>query len=275
MSVEVYQKIAELTSRGEKIAVATVVKAEGSTPQGVGAKMIIREDGSRFGTIGGGCIENAVVAEAQEALKDGKSRLSSFKLTEEEAGGVGMICGGTMDVMVEVIQPTPTLLIIGSGHIAEPLHRLGRMLGFQVVVVDPFARKERFPEADRVIAAPVDEGLAQVAVGPQTYVVVVTRHQYDEPALRAVLPSQAAYIGLVGSLNRVNTIFKMLREEGVADEAALARVHAPIGLDIGAKTVEEIALSIMAEIVHVQRGGTGRPLKLKRLEAASQQPPKA
>lgn len=262
MSADIYQKIAELVSRGERIAVATVVKAEGSTPQGVGAKIIVKEDGSKFGTIGGGCLENAVIEEAQQALKDGRSRLSHFDLTED---GVGMICGGSVDVMVEVIQLTSTLLIIGSGHIAIPLSKLGRMLGFRVVVIDPFAKKENVPEADDVIAEPVDEGLSKVTITPQTYIVIVTRHQYDEPALKGVLRSEAAYIGMVGSLNRVNTMFQRLLQEGIADEKALERIYAPIGLDIGAQTVEEIALSIMAEIVHTRRGGTCKPLKFRRL----------
>jgi xanthine dehydrogenase accessory factor len=263
MSADIYQRISELVSRGERIAVATVVKTEGSTPQGVGAKIIVKEDGSKFGTIGGGCLENAVIEESQQALKDGKSRLSHFDLTEN---GVGMICGGSVDVMVEVIQLTSTLLIIGSGNIAIPLCNLGKMLGYRVLIVDPFARRENFPEADEVISEPVDEGISKVTITPQTYIVIVTRHQYDEPALKSVLRSEAAYIGMVGSLNRVNTIFERFLHEGIADEEALEKIYAPIGLDIGAQTVEEIALSIMAEIVHNRRGGTGKSLRFKMKE---------
>jgi len=267
--LNIYRKIDELLLTGERFAVATVIRTEGSTPQDVGAKMVVKKDGTTYGTIGGGCIEQAVISEAQEALKQGKPRTSSYTLTEEEKGGIGMICGGKMEVMIEVVQPKPSLLIIGSGHIAEPLAKIGHFAGFSVSVVDPFADKERFPDADFVLAEDVERGLSKVKITPATSVVITTRHKYDEPALKRAIHTDAGYIGLVGSLNRVRTIFDLLLKEGTADKANLERVHAPIGLDVAAKTVEEIAISIIAEIIGKRRGGTGEPLMKKRIKASS------
>jgi xanthine dehydrogenase accessory factor len=267
--INIYRKIDELLLSGERFAVATVVRTEGSTPRDVGAKMVIKEDGTTFGTIGGGCVEQAVISEAQEALKQGKHHTSSFTLTEEEKGGIGMICGGKMEVLIEVVQPKPSLLIIGSGHIAEPLAKLGHFTGFSVSVIDPFAKKERFPDADMVLVEDVERGLSKVKITPAMSVVIATRHKYDEPALRKVIHTDAGYIGLVGSVNRVKTIFDLLLKEGTADKTSLEKVHAPVGLDLGAKTVEEIAISIIAEVIKERRSGTGEPLTGKWRKTSS------
>ncbi len=257
--MEIYRRINALLEKGDTFAVATVVRTEGSTPRGPGAKMIVKENGETLGTIGGGCVENAVIYEAQQALKERKPRVVSYTLEDTTEGGIGMVCGGKMEVAIEILQPTPTLLIIGSGHIAEPLAKLGAMTGYSVKVIDPYLEKERFPEADEVIKEEVESGLSKFDINPQTYIVIATRHKYDEPALRKVLDSEAAYIGMVGSKNRVKTIFKTLREEGFSDKA-LRRVQAPIGLDIGAETPGEIAISIISEVIRVRRGGTGKPM---------------
>jgi len=262
--LDIYKKISELTTSGEKFAVATVVKTKGSTPQDVGAKMVVREDGTKYGTVGGDCVEAAVIVEAQQALKEGKNKVLEYNLTEEELGGIGMRCGGSMEILIEAVQEKPKLIVVGSGHIAVPLAKLGHFEGFSVTVIDPFARKEDFPDADTIIPQHISEGISKVNIDPRTYVVIVTRHKYDEPALKETLHSKAAYIGMVGSRNRVATIFQQFIKEGIADEATLKKVHAPIGLDIGARTTEEIALSIIAEIIKTRRGGTGEPLILKR-----------
>ncbi|MBS7622110.1 XdhC family protein [Candidatus Bathyarchaeota archaeon] len=261
--LEIYQKITELIDRGETFAVATIIRAEGSTPRGVGTKMIIMRDQTTYGTIGGGCLESAAISEALKALEEQKPRIVSYTLEEEEKGGVGMRCGGKLELSIELVQPERVLMIIGSGHIASALTRLGKLVGFKVVVLDPFASKEEFPEADLVLAKPVDSGVAEVKITSQTYVVIVTRHQYDEAALREVINSEATYIGMVGSKNRVEMAFDTLKKEGVA-ESSLKRVYAPIGLDIGAETPGEIATSIIAEIIKHHRGGTGRNLALYR-----------
>ncbi len=261
--MDIYRKISELIASGEKFAVATVVRTKGSTPQDIGAKMIVREDGSKFGTIGGDCVENAVIVEAQQVLKEEKSRVVEYDLTEEELGGIGMSCGGNMEILIEVVQEKPKLLIIGSGHIAVPLAKLGHLGGFSVIVIDPFARKEDFPDADIIIPEHISEAISKVNIDLRTYVVIVTRHKYDEPALRETLHKNTAYLGLVGSRRRIATIFKQLIEQGKADKAILKKIHAPIGLDIGAQTVEEIAFSIIAEIIKERRGGTGESLVLR------------
>jgi xanthine dehydrogenase accessory factor len=261
--LDIYQKITELLQNGETFAIATIIKADGSTPRGVGTKMIIMNDQTTYGTIGGGCVESAVITEALEALKDGKSRVTNYALEEEEKGGVGMRCGGKLELSIEVLQPKPNLLVIGSGHIASALVTLGKIIDFKVIVIDPFAKKEEFPEADIVITKPVDSGIAELKINPQTYIIIVTRHQYDEPALREVIDSEATYIGMVGSKNRVEMAFNTLMKEGIS-ESSLKRVYAPIGLDIGAETPSEIATSIIAEVIKHRRGGTGRNLALYR-----------
>lgn len=261
--LDIHQKIVELLQSGETFAVATIIKAEGSTPRGIGTKMIIMNDQTTYGTIGGGCVESAVIASALEALKEGSPRIVDYTLEEEEKGGVGMRCGGKLELSIEILQPRPTLFVIGSGHIASVLTTLGKILELRVVVLDPFAKKEEFPDADVVIAKPVDEGIAEVKITPQTYVIIVTRHQYDEPALREVINSEATYIGMVGSKNRVEMAFNTLMKEGIP-EASLKRVYAPIGLDIGAETPAEIATSIIAEVIKHRRGGSGRNLALLR-----------
>lgn len=253
MSEKIFQKINELIAEGETFAVATIVRTEGSTPRGPGTKMIVLEDGGTFGSVGGDRAEAGVVAEALEALREGKPRVVSMSLEEEEKGGVGMRCGGEMDVSIEVVQPTPKLVIIGSGPVSVQVARLGQGMGFSVTVVDPFAKDEDFPDGVEVVPEPVEQGMSKVEITPHTSIVIATRHKYDEPALKAVLDSDAAYIGMVGSRNRVNAIFKTLVDEGVPREK-LQRVRAPVGLDIGAETPEEIAVSIIAEIIKERRG---------------------
>ncbi len=312
--------------------------------------MVIRPTGETLGSIGGGCGEAEVWQAAMDALKHGRPRLVTLDLTGDVALDTEMVCGGVMDVFVELwdgqdlqllqrankamdetgrfvlttaisteanalrrlVLPSgeavgtlgdekldalvtsgalealrqgksqtvpgtggsppiflevqvapPTLLIAGAGHIAVPLARMGAMLGFRVVVLDDrplFANEERFPEADEVIAAPFAEALAGYPLDGQTYVVLMTRgHAHDLECLVQVIDKPAAYIGMIGSRRRVRGVLDLVRERGLPEEL-LARVHAPIGLDIGALTPEEIALSVIAEVVKVRRGGTGRSL---------------
>ncbi|MDY7039984.1 MAG: XdhC/CoxI family protein, partial [Chloroflexota bacterium] len=253
----VYQAAASAVERGEAVALATIVRVAGSTPRGVGTKMLIHADGNTEGTIGGGELEARVIAGAREALRSGEPRLASFTLHDTETGDPG-ICGGEADVFIDVLLPNPTLLIVGAGHVAVPVAELGALLGFRTVVFDDraeFASKERFPRADELIVGDIPAELAQFPANAQTHVVIVTRgHAYDEAALRTVLDSPVAYVGMIGSRRKVRTVFDHLRTTGVSEDA-LARVRAPIGLDIGAETPAEIAVSIMAEIVMLHRGG--------------------
>jgi xanthine dehydrogenase accessory factor len=178
-------------------------------------------------------------------------------------GGIGMPCGGEMEIFVESVQHKPTLLIIGGGHTAKCLSKLGTITGYSVIVLDQLADRESFPDVDKVISESLEEGFSKIKITPQTYIVVVTRHEYDEQALKAVINSQAAYIGMIGSKKRADIVFQALRGKGIA-EGKIKSVHSPVGLNIEAETPEEIAVSIIAEIIKVRRGDTGDSLTSKR-----------
>jgi xanthine dehydrogenase accessory factor len=254
-----YEAVLEATQRGHRVALATIVKATGSTPREAGTKMLIYTDGSIVDTIGGGSLEANVITEAQAALGEGKPRLVRYELRDSEVGDPG-ICGGEAEIFIDVINPHPTVLIVGAGHVGRSIAVLSSFLGFGTVVLDDraeFANAERLPQADEIMVGDIGQELARFNINPQTYIVIVTRgHEHDRDTLRQVVSSPAAYIGMIGSRRKVKMVFDELQKDGVAEEA-LAAVHAPIGLDIGAETPEEIALSIMAEIVMVRRGGKG------------------
>ena len=260
----IHEAILEATRRGDSVALATIVKATGSTPREAGTKMLVYPGGSIVDTIGGGSLEANVIAEAQAALGVGKPRLVRYELQDSEAGDPG-ICGGEAEIFVDVINPHPTVLIVGAGHVGRSIVVLSSFLGFRTVVMDDraeFANADRLPQADEIIVGDIAEELARFNVTPQTHIVVVTRgHEHDRDALRQLVSSSAAYIGMIGSRRKVKMVFDELQKAGVAEEA-LAVVHAPIGLDIHAETPEEIALSIMAEIIMMRRGGQGAPMRL-------------
>lgn len=252
MHEDIFRKINELVEKGETFAVATIVRTEGSTPRKSGAKMIVLPDGKTLGTIGGDCVEAGAVSEAIEAMNEGKPRTVSVALEEEELGGVGMRCGGMVDVYIEVVKPTPKLLIIGGGHVGAEIAKLGQKIGFSVAVIDPSVKREDFPEYVEVIAESVEKGVPKIEITPQTYVVIATGHKYDEDALKAVLDSKAAYIGMLGSRRKAATIYRSLMDQGIPEDM-LRKVHTPVGLDIGAETPEEIAVSIIAEVIKKRR----------------------
>jgi xanthine dehydrogenase accessory factor len=264
-----YNRINELVDREEVFALATIVNHKGSVPRRL-AKMLIRQDGTTYGTIGGGCLESEVAERAVQIMKEGfrGAKVETFDLVEEEYGGVGMNCGGQIDVSIEVIEPDPRLIVVGSGHMSAALANLGRALGFEVVVIDPLAKREKFPGAHLVITDFPESGLSKVKVNKYSYIVIVTRHKDDLPALRVSLRTEAAYIGLIGSKRRVAQVFQLLSKEGFV-EGQLARVHGPVGLDIGAETPDEIAVSIMAEIVQIRRVGVSKPAEPKKIKAAT------
>jgi xanthine dehydrogenase accessory factor len=265
----IYQKITELLEKQETFALATVVDYKGSVPRRV-AKMIITRDLKTYGTIGGGCVEGQVAEEAGLMLRKGEKGvvLKSYDLVEEEFGGVGMNCGGKIDVSIEIVEPEPRLIIAGSGHLSTVLSRIAHMLGFEIIVIDPLARKEKFPEARQVISDFIENNLANIHVSQNTYIVIVTRHKDDLPALRAALSTRAGYIGLIGSKRRVLQVFRLLMKAGFT-ETQLERVNAPIGLDIGAETPDEIAVSIIAEITQHRRLGLIKAAEPKKVKLNS------
>jgi xanthine dehydrogenase accessory factor len=244
---------------GENVAVATVVRIEGSASAKPGAKSIIDAQGRTvFGWIGGGCAESTVRDVAREVMAERGSRLIRLDL-DDEVLGVGMPCGGYMEIYIEAMMQAPKLLVLGHGTIAETLVRFGHALGFHTTVNDALATPESFPQAD--VRVTEDPDYAKAECDAQTYVVIATQHKSDYEALQRVLRQSPAYVGLVASRKRSALVLERLHEDGMAVEL-LRRVAAPAGLDVGAETPQEIALSIFAEIVQRWRGAktSGRPL---------------
>jgi xanthine dehydrogenase accessory factor len=257
MSQEVLTALVRALDQGEEAALVTIVSARGSTPQRVGAKMLVFADGRTVGTIGGGCYEHDALWKARESLQTRKPRLVEYTLSDDFAEETGLVCGGQMQVYIEPLEPAPRLFIVGAGHVAQHLARLAQSVGFRTHVLDDrekFANRERFPDVDEIAVAPIPEWLEGARFPANTYAVIVTRgHRHDWAALRALAARDLRYLGLIGSKAKVRRIYDALLAEGIPLEA-LARVYAPIGLDIGAVTPEEIAVSILAELIAVRRG---------------------
>jgi len=254
---EVFAAVSQALDRGEAAALVTIVSTTGSTPQRVGAKMLVFSDGRTVGTIGGGCYENDAFWKAREAIGARKPQLVHYELSDDFAQETGLICGGQMDVYIEPIEPSPELYVIGAGHVGTELSTLAHAVGFQVHVVDDrekFANPERFPAGTDVVAEDIPAWIDRTRLPPHAFVVIVTRgHTNDLEALRALVTRDLRYLGLIGSRAKVARIYEALQQDGVAAEC-LKRVHAPIGLDIGAVTPEEIAVSILAELIAVKHG---------------------
>ena len=257
---------ADALKRGEPVALVTIVRARGSTPQRTGAKMLVFADGRTLGTIGGGCYENDAFWKARDALATGRSALLHYELNDDFAQENGLVCGGQMDVHIDPLAPTPRLYVIGAGHVGQHLARAAADAGFRVHVVDDrekFANTERFPAAHEIVVAPLTEWLHAAEVPASAFVAIVTRgHQHDLDAMRALAARDLRYLGLIGSRAKVTRIFDALASEGMPSEC-LARVRAPIGLDIGAVTPAEIAISIIAEMIAVRRGIEDRSRSMK------------
>jgi xanthine dehydrogenase accessory factor len=244
----------------------TVIRAQGSTPQRAGAKMLVFADGRIVGTIGGGCYENDAIGRARLALADGRPAVVHYELNDDFAQENGLICGGRMDVHIDPLEPDPHLYVLGAGHVGFHLARMAASAGFRLHVIDDrvkFANEERFPGAE-VIVEPIPDWLHRVELPASAYVVVVTRgHQHDLDAMRALAARELRYLGLIGSRAKVARIYEALVAEGMPAEC-LERVHAPIGLDIGAVTPAEIAVSILAQLIAVRRGVDVARMSMKR-----------
>jgi len=263
MSPDVYAKAAELVAQGKSFAVATVVRVEGSSSAQRGSKAIVDEEGRLIlGWVGGGCAEGTVRHEALRSIERRQPLLITLDMTEEILG-VGMPCGGKMDVYIEPVLPKPELLIAGHGRIAESLAALGHMLGFRVIVNDPGAEPAAFPQAERLIVKDFD--LSQATIGSNTYVVIATQHKNDHLWLQKALNSQAAYVALIASQHRATLVLDYLAAEGISPDA-IARIFTPAGLDLGATTPEEIALSIVSQIVALRHGGKVGRMRLHEAE---------
>lgn len=258
MTLDVVTAAAEAVARGERVALVTIVRVNGSTPQRLGAKMLVRADAEIVGTIGGGCYESDAIGRARLAIRQGAGPvLVQYDLNDDFAQDSGLVCGGQMDVFIEPLLPAPDLFIVGAGHVGFHLGRIAAATGFTVHVVDDreaFANHVRFPDAVEVIVDDVGAWLAEAPLPAASFVVVVTRgHRHDLDAVRALAARDLRYVGLIGSRAKVARIAEQVALEG-GDPSLLARVHAPIGLDIGAVTPEEIAVSILAELIAVRYG---------------------
>jgi Xanthine and CO dehydrogenases maturation factor, XdhC/CoxF family len=249
---DLYRELATLAEQGTPFVLATIIESTGSTPRKTGAKMVVLADGRTIDTVGGGKIEAQVIRDALDALKRGVSGIVEYVLRPSGEHALGMVCGGEAKVFLEVHVPDRTLVIAGAGHISQKLCPMAKLLDFRVTVIDQrseFANAERFPLADEVIVGPPADIASLVRLDDRTHVVIVTHgHLFDMDALRAVATSPVAYVGMIGSRTKVRTVMRDLEAEGVPAEA-LARVHAPIGIDLGGQTPGEIAVSILAQII--------------------------
>ena len=264
---EFYDRLPELIRSNSKLAIATVLQTQGSTPREVGAKMAILPDGTIHGTIGGGKLELLVMQDAKNAIQQGESVLKEYSFHEEAQGGIGAICGGAATVFIEVISRGERLLILGGGHIGLALYRMAIETGFGVVVVDErseFAKKERFSKAEAVLNCSVDDPNVKQLVDKNSYIVIVTHeHKQDKLAIKSLIDNEPKYIGMIGSKSKVSQILNELKAEGIPKEK-LAKVYSPIGLDISAETPAEIAVSILGELIQVRR--TGKPSELSLIK---------
>src|SRR5438128_3324977 len=254
--MDIYEEIVKLRHEGRRGAVATIVNVRGSIPSFETAKMLVRDDGSIVGTIGGGCVEAEVWQAAREVMESEKPRTVTFNLNQNPKYDTGLVCGGTLDIFIEPVLPPASLYIFGAGHVAVSLYRTATNAGFDVTVVDDrdsYANRERFPEAKEVIAEDYDKAMAKLSPAETSYIVIVTRgHRDDMRVLRWAVQTQARYIGMIGSKRKTITISRELVKEGLP-ETLFERVHAPVGLDIGAITPEEIAVAITAELIATRR----------------------
>ena len=255
--MDLLEEMVRLRRIGQKSALCTIVDVTGSIPSYKSAKLLVREDGSMVGTVGGGCVEAEVWAAARDVIQSEKPRKLSFNLAGDALYDNGLICGGQLEVFIEPILPVQSLYMFGGGHVSLAISKVASLAGFRTVVVDnreAFANRERFPEADETHAEEFEDVFPKLAVNDSSYLVIVTRgHKDDMRVLRWAVGVPARYIGMIGSKRKALEVFRELEKEGVP-RSQLERVHTPMGLEIGAITPEEIAISVVAEMIAVRRG---------------------
>jgi xanthine dehydrogenase accessory factor len=258
--MDIYEQIVELRKQGRRGAVATIVNVRGSIPSFQTAKMLVRDDGSIIGTIGGGCVEADVWQAAREVMESEKPRTLKFDLNQDPKYDTGLVCGGTLEVFIEPVLPPALLYVFGAGHVSLNVCRTASAAGFDVIVTDDrssYATNERFPAAREVHALEFDEAMQKLDPNESSFIVIVTRgHRDDMRVLRWAVQTRARYVGMIGSKRKVIEIFKALQSEGIP-EHLFDRVYAPVGLDIGAVTPEEIGVAITAELIAIRRHAAG------------------
>lgn len=265
MAKEILDVLTEMREKGKPYAVATVVETIGSASAKTGSKAVIDYEGMVVaGWVGGGCAESTTCNEALRCIESGESSVIDIDLNDEVLGA-GMPCGGSMRVYVEPVLPRPTLWLMGHGRVAECLCQIGDLMGLNVVVNDPIISREKYPAATHLVTDDIDYEQLQPEAGD--YVVIATQHKGDHESMKRALASKAEYIALIASRKRSRLVLDYLRHEGFS-EADLQRVMAPSGVDLGARTPEEIALCVISEIVLIRRQGTGMRMRDKlKLEA--------
>ena len=277
MNQEVFAALAEALSRGEEVALVTITGSTGSTPQRVGAKMLVYSDGRTVGTIGGGCYENDAFGKAREAIRSRRPLNVKYELNDDFAQETGLVCGGQMEVFIEPVEASPDVYVFGAGHVGYWVAKMAHDVGFRVHVIDDrekFANTERFGEGIDVQVENIPTWIEQHPLPATAYAVIVTRgHTHDLDTLRALAAQRLRYLGLIGSKAKVTRIYDALLEEGMPPEC-LQRVHAPVGLDIGAVSPEEIAVAILAELIAVRRGKIEDP-KVAAVSMRWEKPSKA
>jgi xanthine dehydrogenase accessory factor len=254
--MDIYEEVVRLRRLGQKCALATIVQVNGSIPSYESAKLLVREDGSMIGTIGGGCVEAEVWNAAREVMENERPRHMNFSLGQDAAYDNGLICGGQLNVFIEPVVPQPRAFIFGAGHISKSLSKVANLAGFASVIVDnrdAFANRERFPEADEIFAEEYEDVFAKLNIRDTSYLIIVTRgHRDDMRVLRWAVGTPAKYIAMIGSKRKVIGVVKELEKEGIPRDA-FERIFAPMGFDIGAITPEEIAISVVAEMIAARR----------------------
>jgi len=254
--MDLYDEIVRLRKLGQKCAVATIVQVNGSIPSFESAKILVREDGSFMGTVGGGCVEAEVWNAAREVIETEKPRHLSFSLGQDAAYDEGLICGGQLNIFVEPVIPQPRAFIFGGGHVSKGISKIATLAGFSTSIVDnreAFANAERFPEAEATYALEYEDVFPKLPVNSSSYIIIVTRgHRDDMRVLRWAVNTPAKYIAMIGSKRKTISVVHELEKEGIPREA-FDKVFAPMGLEIGAEMPEEIAISVVAEMIAVRR----------------------
>jgi xanthine dehydrogenase accessory factor len=255
--MDIYAEISRLRQEGRRGALATIIQVQGSIPSYEASKVLVRDDGSIVGTVGGGCVEAEVWAVAQDVMREEKPRRLHFNLNNNPDDNEGLVCGGSLDIFVEPILATPTLYLFGAGHVSLYISKVAEIAGFDTVVADDrdaFANKQRFPGAVEVYSGNWEEIFLRLRPNEFSYLIIATRgHKTDLQCLRWAVSTSARYVGMVGSRRKLIEFFRVLEGEGVPAEK-LEGVHSPVGLDIGALTPEEIAVSVVAEMIAIRRG---------------------
>src|SRR2546427_4705621 len=248
--MDVYDELIRLRRLNQKCAIATIVQVRGSIPSYESAKLLVREDGSMIGTIGGGCVEAEVWNAAREVIETEKPKHLSFNLGQEAAYDNGLICGGQLDIFVEPVIPPPHAFIFGAGHISKSLSKIAALAGFSTTIIDnrdTFANRDRFPEADEIFAEEYEDVFPKLPINETSYIIIVTRgHRDDMRVLRWAVDTQARYVAMIGSKRKVISVVKELEKEGVP-HPIMERIYAPMGFEIGAFSPAEIAFSVTAE----------------------------